>query len=77
MDYKPDEQGHGLLGNVGTRLADVVLGNRGRCSYGLYGAMGMVARTGCRATLPCAQHLACYTIFVLHSSKGTGLTLGS
>jgi hypothetical protein len=35
---------HGLLGSVGTRLANVVPGNRGRCSYRLYGAMGMVPK---------------------------------
>jgi hypothetical protein len=34
----------------------------------------MAAKTACRAALPCSQHLACCTIFVLHSSKGVGLT---
>jgi len=63
---------HGLLGNVGTKLLDVVLGNPGRCSYRLYGAVGMVGKTGCQPMLPCAQHLACCTMFVLDSNKGTG-----
>ena len=32
---------HGLLGSVGTKLLDVVLGNLGRCSCRLYGGVGM------------------------------------
>ena len=62
---------HGLLGSVGTELVDVVLGNPGRCSCRLYGVVGMASKTSCQPTLPCAQLLACCTMFVLDSNKGT------
>ena len=62
---------HGLLGSVGTELVDVVLGNPGRCSCRLYGVVGMAGKTGYQPTLPCARRLACCTVSILDSNKGT------
>jgi hypothetical protein len=70
---------HDLLGNVCTKLLDVAaLGNQGRCSYGFSDVVGMDAKTGCPATLPCSQHLASYILFCLDTNQNSrGAQVGS